>query len=317
MSDQPIVSVIVIFLNAEKFIGEAIESIYAQSYQNWELLLVDDGTTDGSTAIALRYAERSPEKVRYLEHDNHQNRGMSATRNLGIRHARGRYIALLDADDVWLPRKLEEQVPLLNAHPEAGMVYGASQYWHSWRASPDGSQHDYVRRLGVQPDTLIRPPTLLTLSLKSRAPTPCPSDVLLRREIIEEVGGFEETFRGLYEDRAFFSKVYLRAPVFVAGQCWDRYRQHEASSSSAAKKTSQRHDARLFYLRWLETYLSKQGVNDTAVWQALRRKCWRHHHPALYRLVEGIQGMRRMTQTARLVARRTLPALFYRWFRSH
>jgi glycosyltransferase involved in cell wall biosynthesis len=317
MGDQPVVSVIVIFWNAEKFIGEAIESIYAQSHESWELLLVDDGSTDGSTDIALRYAERRAEKVRYLEHDNHQNRGMSATRNLGIRHARGRYIALLDADDVWLPHKLKQQVAILDEEAEAGMVYGASQYWHSWSAGLEDGQRDYVRSLGVEPDTLIRPPTLLTLSLQSRAPTPCPSDVLLRRQIIDEVGGFEEVFRGMYEDRAFFSKVYLRTPVFVAGQCWDRYRQHEGSCSSGAKETSQRHEARLFYLKWLEGYLSQQGVNDTAVWQALRRKRWRHRHPAVYRLLEGIQRVRRMTQTARLVARRTVPALFHRWLGGH
>ena len=57
---------------------------------------------------------------------------MSASRNLGVRHAKGRYIAFLDADDVWLPWKLEHQVGLLNSHPEAGMVYGPAQWWYSW-----------------------------------------------------------------------------------------------------------------------------------------------------------------------------------------
>src|SRR5919202_2999091 len=111
-----LVSVVVPFWNDKKFIQETIESVFAQTYENWELLLVDDGSTDGSTQIALRYAEQYPEKVRYLEHPGHQNRGMSAARNLGISHAKGAYIGFLDADDVWLPYKLEQQVAILTSH---------------------------------------------------------------------------------------------------------------------------------------------------------------------------------------------------------
>src|ERR687886_2830749 len=88
MSSEPLVSNIVIFLDAGRFIQEAIESVFAQTHDTWELLLVDDGSTDDSTQIALRYAERHPGKVRYLEHPGHQNRAMSASRNLGIERAR-------------------------------------------------------------------------------------------------------------------------------------------------------------------------------------------------------------------------------------
>src|SRR5262245_49569485 len=103
MHSRPLVSVIMIFLNAERFFLEAIESVFAQTYSNWELLLIDDGSTDGSTEIALRYAKNSPEKVRYFEHNGHCNRGTAASRNLGLSQARGDYIAQLDADDVWFP----------------------------------------------------------------------------------------------------------------------------------------------------------------------------------------------------------------------
>src|SRR5918997_3094056 len=144
MNSKPLVSSVMIFLNAEKFIEEAIESVFAQTHDNWELLLVDDGSSDDSSQIALRYAERHPEKVRYLEHPGHRNRGMSASRNLGIRHAKGEYIALLDSDDVWLPHKLQQQVAILDAAPEAGMVYGLSQYWHSWTGKPQDIQRDVV-----------------------------------------------------------------------------------------------------------------------------------------------------------------------------
>src|SRR3712207_5043688 len=132
MSSDPLVSVIIIFLNAERFVEEAVESVFAQTYDNWELLLVDDGSSDASTAIAGRYAEEHPGRVRYLKHPRHQNRGMSASRNLGIGHAKGEYIAFLDADDVWLEYKLQQQVAILGSHPEASMVYGNTLYWHSW-----------------------------------------------------------------------------------------------------------------------------------------------------------------------------------------
>jgi glycosyltransferase involved in cell wall biosynthesis len=131
VSRKPLVSGIIIFLNAERFIQEAIESVFAQAYAAWELLLVDDGSTDGSTAIARRYAAQHPGRVRYLEHPGHRNHGISASRNLGIRNAKGAYIALLDADDVWLPYKLERQVAILDSQPEASMVYGSTQYWYS------------------------------------------------------------------------------------------------------------------------------------------------------------------------------------------
>src|ERR671930_538107 len=101
MGNQPLVSVVVIFLNAERFLQEAIESVFAQTYPAWELLLVDDGSSDESTAIAQCYAAHHAGQVRYLEHPRHANRGMSASRNLGIRHAHGAYIAFLDADDIW------------------------------------------------------------------------------------------------------------------------------------------------------------------------------------------------------------------------
>src|SRR5215208_465500 len=111
MTDQaatksPRVSAIVIFLNAGPFFEEAIESILVQDYDDWELLLVDDGSTDGSTEIARRYADGDPSRIRYLTHPGGENRGMSASRNLGVRQARGEYVAFLDADDTWLQGKL-------------------------------------------------------------------------------------------------------------------------------------------------------------------------------------------------------------------
>jgi glycosyltransferase involved in cell wall biosynthesis len=98
--------------------------------------------------------------VRYLEHECHQNRGAAATRNLGARHARGEFIAFLDADDVWLPHKLERQTALLESRPAVAMAFGAAQYWHSWSGMSEDANRDHIPSLGVEPDKVYAPPEL-------------------------------------------------------------------------------------------------------------------------------------------------------------
>lgn len=313
MSDKPVVSVIIPFLNAERFIQESIESVCAQTYENWELLLVDDGSTDRSTVFARRYAEQYPGQVHYLEHDSHQNLGVCASRNLGIRHAKGQCIALLDSDDVWWPHKLEQQVAILESQPEAAMVYGHSQRWYSWTGNPEDIQRDSLYELGVQLNTLIKPPTLLTLSLGRKAATPCPSDIMLRRELVERVGGFEEAFRGIYqhcEDLAFLYKVYLKAPVFVSSECWNRYREHPDSCSSVLKKSGKGYYVWLFFLNWLEEYLLKQGVKDIEIWKALQKELWPYSHPILYPL---LRRAHHLVGEIKGLLKRTLPLPVRRW----
>lgn len=286
MNSNPLVSSIIIFFNAEQFFEEAIESVFAQTYDHWELLLADDGSTDSSTTIARRYAQQYPEKVRYLEHEGHQNQGMSATRNLGIRHAKGEYIAFLDADDIWLPHKLEQQVKIMESKPEAGMLYGRSLYWYSWTNNPEDAQRDYIPSGYVEPDTLYNPPALLTFAYPlGEAVPPPPTNILLRRKIVEQIGGFEPGFHTiyqLYEDQAFFAKMYLHAPVFVSDQHWDNYRIHPSSCCSLATRGGYANKARLFYLNWLKKYLTNQNINDSQIQRALRKAFF--FHPLLDRL---------------------------------
>jgi glycosyltransferase involved in cell wall biosynthesis len=277
-----------VFLNEEKFLPEAIESVFAQTYENWELLLVDDGSTDGSTKIALCYAEQCPTKVRYLENNGHRNRGASAARNLGINDAKGEYIAFLDADDVWLPHKLDRQVEILISQPKAAMLCGATQWWYSWTGNPEDTKRDRIRAVSVQLDTLFLPPKLLTLFLQNTN-TPCTCSVLLRREIVEAVGGFEEAFRRVFTDQAFYAKVCLKAPVFVSGECWDRYRQHPDSCCSVAKATNGLYSAELSYLKWLESHLFREGIQNIELWRALKQKQWRSRHPTLAHLLQRVE----------------------------
>lgn len=284
MKSEPLVSVVVIFLNAGKFLQDAIESVLSQTFTNWELLLVDDGSTDTSTAIALEYVRQNPDQIHYLEHFGHRNRGMSASRNLGISRAKGRYIALLDADDVWLQRKLEEQVAVLDSHPGAAMVYGPGQWWYSWTGKPEDMNRDFMQRLWVPPDALIDPPALLTLFLRREEAVPLPSSILIRREAIRRIGGFEEVFRGMFEDQAFFAKVCLAMPAFADSRCWLRYRKHPNGCCAVAIKTGQTRSARLMFLRWLKGYLSKQGAAGGEVWTILKEELWRADPPLRYHL---------------------------------
>ena len=291
MSSQPLVSVITIFLNEEKFIEETIESMLAQTYDNWELLLVDDGSTDSSTQIAQRYAEQYPTKVRYLEHEGHQNRGKSTSRNLGIGNARGKYIALLDADDVYLPEKLTQQVAILESKPETAMVYGPTKYWFSWTENPQDIQRDFMAKLGVQPNTQFNPPTLLTLYLKDSTTIPCTCGLMVRRQVIEELGRFDETIQHLYEDQVLLAKFCLKAPVFVHGDCWDKYRQRSDSSWHVSMDTGEDVSAQLIFLNWLEKYLIQHSFKNTEVWYALQQALLPYRRPRLYNFQRSIQKL--------------------------
>ena len=307
--ERPLVSAIIIFLNAARFLEEAIQSVLGQEYAHWELLLVDDGSTDGSSVLALDYARRYPGKIRYLEHEGHQNRGMSASRNLGIRDARGAYVGFLDADDIWLPHKLAEQVALLESLPQAAMVYGRTLIWYSWTGEPELSSRDFFFDLGVEPNTLLAPPHLLVLLLQNKVQTPTTCNALLRREVFSQVGMFEERFRGMYEDQVFFAKVELASYVYVAGECWARYRQHAGNWSAQNKSERSYYAARLRFLLWFEQYLSEQETQPPEVWRALRRELRTARHPRLRRLVAR-------AQRAPQKVRSRLGAIGQRWLRA-
>jgi glycosyltransferase involved in cell wall biosynthesis len=279
------VSIITPFLNAGPFIEESINSVLAQTYEHWELLLVDDGSTDASTAIALTYAAAHPDKVRYLSHEHRQNRGASASRNLAARHARGEYLAYLDADDVYLPRKLEVTVPILDAHPEVAVLYSATEYWYSWRGRREDTRGDRVwRKYAATPNTVIEPPHMLVRFLQDGGTVPCMGGVLVRRAAVENVGGWEESFHRTCTDQVFHAKLCLNVPVMIVDVCLDRYRQHENSSSQTVARAGQLHAAVERYLTWLTSYVAAQPVVDPTVRAAARQALRRHRHPWLHRV---------------------------------
>lgn len=285
-----LVSVIMPVFNGESFLQESIESVLSQTLDDWELLVIDDGSSDHSAELARSYATRHFPRVRYLEHPGHVNRGATTSRNLGIRSCHGEYIALLDADDVWLPTKLADQVRIFKEEPRVEMVYGVPQYWRSWEGGSDYTVSPGLPRVGR-----FEPPALVTLSHPlGPGSAPCPSDLLLHRTLVERVGGFEEEFQGelqLYEDQAFLAKIYLAANVFVADSCWLKYRLHSESCDSRVQRSGRANAVKLYFLRWLERYLRSQGNMDPEIWSALRRAKRRARHPTLYR------ALRRLSQT--------------------
>ena len=167
-----LVSVITPFFNAAPHLAEAIDSVLAQAHRPLELLLVDDGSTDGSLAVARRLAGTS-EDVRLLRLA--RNLGPAAARNAALRQARGTYLTFLDADDLMLPDRLAFQIEYLRAHPDVDVVVGAAEC---------------VLEPGVDP-----PPWLQGPAAARRYRYPYSMTMLAPREVFDRVGPFDPSYR--------------------------------------------------------------------------------------------------------------------------
>jgi glycosyltransferase involved in cell wall biosynthesis len=284
MPDQPLVSVITAVYNGQAFLSEAIAGVLAQSYPHWEYWLVNDGSTDATTAIARQAAADHPGRIHYLEHPGFQNRGACTSRNLALANARGKYAAILDADDFWFPHKLAGQIAIAQQFPQAGLIYSLSEYWRDWSGDSKDAGTNHVPPLAPG-DRLYHPPELMRISYPlGPYGAPCPSSMLIDRELLSRLGGFEERFNRhqVFEDQAFLAKLYLSTPVYVSIHCWDRYRIHPDSCCSVAERTGKLAAARRIYFQWLHDFLLSQNVSDQAIWKAWRRETLRYRHPVLF-----------------------------------
>ncbi len=265
-----LVSIIMPFLNTpENVLLEAIESVQTQTYEHWELILIDDGSRREISEVARKFADDHPSKIQYVDHDEHRNLGLSTSRNLGLTLAKGEYIAFLDSDDVWVDNKLQEQIELLERHPEAGMLYGNSLYWYGWTGNSADAKRDFQPRLGLRTPQLVEPPQILKLSLQGRITAPCPTSIIVRRHVLDDRDWFEDEFRAMYEDQVFYAKIWTHHSVYVVDQCWDKYRQHPESMTAGSDKSLRDRTSRLKYLRWLSVYLTESNLRGTPVWHAL------------------------------------------------
>jgi glycosyltransferase involved in cell wall biosynthesis len=209
--ESPTVSVVIAAFNAERTLAETLESIAAQTFRDIEVIVVDDGSTDRTAGIAAGFPQviclRQP------------NRGPAAARNRGIAVARGRYVAFVDADDLWMPEKLERQVRYLDAHPEAGMVYSDAEVFDAASGKTLCRVSDKCRL--YEGDVLER------LFLKCFIPSPTP---MVRRKVFEAVGSFDESRElEMAEDWAMWLRIAARWRVSVVREPLAKYRIHCAS----------------------------------------------------------------------------------------
>jgi len=253
----PRVSVITIFWRARTYLAEAIVSVRRQDYPDWEFILVDDGSDDGSLDIARSAALEDPDRIRLVRHWTGRNRGMSRARNLGVSRARGEFVTFLDSDDVWLPANLSCHLAQVDAHPGVEALCAPAEWWYSWTGHEADRGRDFVQEWRVPLDSVAAPPTLLTMVLRDEWSSLC--NVLVRRELFLALGGYEPAFRGMYEDQAFHAKLCLAHPVFVASGCTYRYRQHPDSCTHRSHASGSTGAARVRYVAWLRRYLATAG----------------------------------------------------------
>ena len=169
----PLVSVIIPTCNREKIITRAIDSVFAQTYRDFEIVVLDDGSRDNTKAVVQAYGP----KVHYFYQDN---KGIAGARNAGMHQTAGDYIAFLDSDDYWLPGKLERQIALFSEHPEYGMVgcqCGSVQIDGAYREKNRPGKSGWI---------------LYDLFNKNFIRT---SSAVITRACLEKVGGFDESLR--------------------------------------------------------------------------------------------------------------------------
>jgi len=254
------VDVIIPAFNAAKYLPAAIESVLSQTFDDWQILLVDDGSTDNTAEVVAPFLDRFGSKIKYIKQ---ANRGLPAARNTAIRASTAEFLALLDADDVWLPCRLSESLKVLAERPQAGLAYGLitgidpedrlGSTWVGNLKDAEGhiATHIYTRKVHL----------------------PCPT-VTFRRRCIDEVGIFDETMRAT-EDRDLWLRIALRYEVAFVPTVLAYYRVSPDSMS--------RDPQRMFkaQLQFIEKHYGAPGCGMMARRIALSR-CYKQRADALW-----------------------------------
>lgn len=256
-----LVSVVIPTYNYGRFVIEAVESVLAQTYRNIEVIVVDDGSTDDTRERLAPFLDR----IRYIYQ---ANQGLSAARNTGIRAACGNWVALLDSDDTWHPRKLEMQMRYLADHPKVALL--ATRNF-------SGNKIDWPE-VCLESALLAQPVSLLELVFASRF---APSTVLVHKKCFEQMGLFDTQLRAA-EDRDMWIRIARHFPIecLELPLCW--YRLHGGNMSSAAVRMEVNElkmlrktfatvvSPRRHLLLWLKTY-SYAYYNAVHLYGASRR----------------------------------------------
>lgn len=259
-----VVSVVMPFLNAAWCIRDAVDSVLRQSWAALDVVLIDDGGTDGSDRIAHELAAADA-RVRVLAHEGRRNRGTGPSRALGITRSRGDVVAFLDADDVWEPHHLRDHVTLLQSHPEADIVCGRAWDWRSWA---DPAAEDELSELAFAPGSVVDGRRLLAAVLRNGHLATPTCSLMARREILAGVADHVGTFAALYEDQVINSWVQLRGSAVMSGATSAWYRMNPRSISARLRHVDPAR-ARLTFLTWLQERVTELGQDDLHLEQSL------------------------------------------------
>ncbi len=214
---MPKVDVIIPAYNAVKYLPAAIESVVAQTFEDWRIVLVDDGSTDNTTEVVAPFIKQLGPKLKYIKQPNS---GLPAARNAAIHNSSAEFLALLDADDVWLPFRLTESLMRFENRPRVGLAYGLIS-----RINPDGIVFDTFEGNQQHAEGSIAPYIYMrTVEL------PCPT-ITFRRKCVDEVGLFDETMRAT-EDRDLWLRIALRYEVAFVPRVIAYYRSSPNSMST-------------------------------------------------------------------------------------
>lgn len=216
---EPLVSVVITSYNTGRFLPETLDSALAQTHPRCEVILIDDGSTDDTASIIQPYLTR----VRYLRI---AHAGLAAARNRGLKMASGDYVALLDADDLWLPQKLAVQLEVARRNPTAGMIVCDGQEFGTPSSRPyllSGAAATALRRSGGGEITgQFHREFIKHVNIR------CPAQTLLPRLVIEEVGPFGD-FEA--QDYDYYLRVSARFPVTFHSESLVQWRDREDSMS--------------------------------------------------------------------------------------
>lgn len=215
MTNSVKVSVIVPSYNVEKYLAEALASLKNQTFDDFEVLIVDDGSTDNTATVAKSFC-MADNRFCLL---SKPNGGLSSARNWGMKHAQGKYIALLDADDAYKPTKLEKHVSILDSYPKVGLVYGGS------RVIRDDGKKTFMHLSGKP----LYPHCILS-SLICKNFVGHGSNAVFRRSIVNQVGYFDEALRSSEDIDYWLRIASLRE--------WEFYRDKELLCKYRLRPTS-------------------------------------------------------------------------------
>ncbi len=218
----PRVSIVVPAYNAAGVIAATIQSVLASTFTDFELIVLDDGSTDGTAEVVRSFNDP---RIRLTRH---ANRGMSATRNAGLRMSRSEFVALLDADDVWHPEKLALQVALLEQHPEVDLCFTEFQTWHG-----EPAEAFFARRGDLRTEDRL---TGWIYPLMVLTNFTLPSSVLYRRRLADRLGPFRCEDHQT-DDWEYFTRASRLTRVAKLSTPLVLYRQ---SASSLSKRVPRR-----------------------------------------------------------------------------